>query len=249
MNGYKVIVPNLDRRPDRWKWCVKNLLEQGVPRDKIERFSAFDGLDYKGLPDWQRLFSDSLRAQFGTIPFFLNKKGREGSWAWARTWYTIIKRIADGSDTALVLVDDRAAMFAYGETCRHLEILNRQAHRLAMVQYSCHTGYVRTYRRSIRLDDIPEMQYGLYGCGDSVVLYTPLGARKMLDFINAPTLDGDGIIIYLRNDEYMSVGELRTKHRNPESISIALAVVGDPRGCYSTPEAKPLAQSQFMGDR
>ena len=250
MSEYKVIVPNLDHRPDRWQWCRKVLLEQGVPPGKIERFSAYGVLEFRGYPDWEDRFRKALRDQFGPIPRYLDWKQlpeqRMGDWAWSRTYYSILTQIAGGTDTALVLVDDRSLEFDYNQVCRHLDILNREPFEpLAMIQYISYcnkrTNWILDLRDSDRLRDIPEMQYGLRGPGDAANLYTPLGARRHLDFIDAPKRDEDGMILRVRSKVpagcgHISVADLRRGH--PENITTAFAFCHDTRGCYSTPEAK-----------
>ena len=47
MDSYKVLVPNLARRDDRWLLCAGVLLGQGVPLTHIERFVAHDGAYYR----------------------------------------------------------------------------------------------------------------------------------------------------------------------------------------------------------
>ena len=129
---YKVIVPNLDRRPDRWRCCRGILLEQGTPRDKIERFSAFDMLEFRGLPDSAQRFRESLIGQFGSIPRWLDKESLDGESSWPRTWYTILKEIASGTENVLLLIDDRTPPCTYDVVCRHLEILANEPEPLAI---------------------------------------------------------------------------------------------------------------------
>ena len=240
MNEYKVILPNLDRRPDRWQFSLELLLAQGVPRDKIERFPAFDVLEFRGLPDWQKRIRESISAQFGCVPFFLERKRRDGDWAWSRTWYTILTKIASGSETVLLLVDDILHRFTYDETCQHIELLEKEQNPLAIVNYRCcpyPDGIIRMYTRTEWLDNIPGMMYGLSAVGDACVLYTPLGAQRVLDFIDAPERDEDGFMIHCKNGRYEALRTFR-QGTAPELAAMATVFMKDTRGCYSMPQGR-----------
>ena len=242
MNECKVIVPNLDRRPDRWRWTMATLTAQGVPRNKIERFASFDGLEFLRHPDAVDRMRMVIRDQFGKMPSWLKIAREIREWSWARTWYTIMTRIMRGTEPAIVMVDDTSLSFTYDDICMHLETLGKEEYPLAAIQYKAHNTFIPNCRLTERLSLIPEMQYGFYGVGDSINLYTPLGAQKMLEFIDAPALDCDDMMLFLRRGdrktEYTTIRHMR--RGNSESVSFAFAFAGDPRGCYSTPKAQPL---------
>lgn len=237
---YRVIIPNLDRRPDRWRWCLETLLEQGTPKDSIERFSAFDGTEWSSI---EEAHAKMERLHGGKLPRYLLSRDRLlTNYAWRCTWYTILLKVAKGNDTALVMIDDWSAPFDFETICRHIQILNDQPYPLLMVQYNWHKGTHESSSRRSKLERAPELEIGLRGAGDSAVLFTPPGAQRMIEFTNADKWDGDGIVIYARKGKYRPIREFRCQL--PEYVTFAYALVGDPRGCYSSPDAKLFPRSR-----
>lgn len=230
---YRVIIPNLDRRTDRWRWCLETLLEQRVPKEKIERFSAFDAANWSSIDEAHAEAKEQLGVTI--LPRYLSGGNVYlGNYAWKFTWYTVLLQISRGDEPALLLIDDWAVPFTYDQICRHIEIVNNEACPLAMIQYHWFSHITDGYIVRSRLEQAPELERGFRGPGDGSILFSPLGARRMIDFANAERVEGDDLRWEIKNGVFKRIGGRRS--HTPEGVTAAYSVIGDQCGCYSTPD-------------
>ena len=107
------LVPNLDKRSDRWEHCRHSLISNGVPSANIYRFAALDGLQYLppcGNHQCLSLIEKAAADYVGRLPLCL--RNRIGmylpEYAWLVTWYACLKRISLFCEPEYVclLIDD-----------------------------------------------------------------------------------------------------------------------------------------------
>ena len=107
----RFLIPNLDRRPDRWKCCRESLIERGVPAKNIERLPALDGLEYldkKGDHANLENIKAHVTSRFdGKLPECLenDRKLPLTFYAWNCTWYLGLLKIARQADVVCWMMD------------------------------------------------------------------------------------------------------------------------------------------------
>lgn len=192
MNQYRVIIPNLERREDRWYVCLGALLAQGVNPDLIERFPAHDGLNYES----------SDEARVAALSMFPDSAYLDCKWphtlfyyCWSWTWYEIVSNIANEPDDAipaLVLVDDFMMRQTYHEIREHIRLVYKMDVPFKMIQYG---GNFAENEKHPPKKDLPlingteDLRHGLIGCGDCATLISPIGARDVLESANRHPMD------------------------------------------------------------
>ena len=130
---YKVLSPNLDRRPDRWNVFTDALVAQGTPVEYIERFSSHDGRNYHSMEDAQ---TDALKR--GSSRYLSCARGIDQfNFCWCWSWYDCIAQIAGCSDgyPRLLVIDDCRPVFSYEEICQHLSVFNAEDAPFMIAQY------------------------------------------------------------------------------------------------------------------
>ena len=133
----QIIVPNLDRRPDRWKHCRESLIDHGVPSDNIHRFSALDGLKYLpscGNHQCLSLIEKAAERYVGYLPLCLqNRLGMFlPEYAWLVTWYACLERISnsDEGEYICLLIDDWVLQdICYSQLLDYITILHKVSAR------------------------------------------------------------------------------------------------------------------------
>lgn len=185
MNGYRVISPNLDRRPDRWKVFQEQLLSQGVPADHIERFPSYDGRKYESTG---HAMAHATELYNGNPSHYLatGQKLDKFNWCWNWSWYACLERIAQYTDNVprLFVVDDYSPVFGYHEICGHIDIFTRIHTPFLIAQYGGPNPNSPSRVFNEPLPELPIFQRGLAGNWDICTLYSPAGARCFVDFIN-----------------------------------------------------------------
>ena len=124
----RVIVLNLDRRPDRWQVMSASLARAGIT---AERFSAVDGTNPKVAKEYERYAAKPLVAVSAEIPaikysadLYMNyasqaarvahlegKSGKKaiqsaGAWGYLRSYEAILERSLEEQDETLLVLDD-----------------------------------------------------------------------------------------------------------------------------------------------
>ena len=187
------LIPNLNRRPDRWEWCRESLLSQGVPGDNIIRFPTFDGLCYVASDGDHRnltVLQNALSNHFGCLPLCLRKPVDMvlTQYAWFASWYAMLDRISQMPDNeyACWLMDDYAIHVPYDHLLHFATILSRVAKRAWRTLYAIqlsHYTHPETYR-GLAVTECPRFQYGLSSPDDAAMICTPRGAKWMMHYIN-----------------------------------------------------------------
>ena len=191
MSNYKVVIPNLAGREDRFNLCMGHLLAQGVPPEHIRRFFAHDGKHYtdaKHITNY--VVADlELRHRYGNGRYLTTQwDGWDVySYAWMWTWYEIVDEIAREPDElppTLVLIDDWAMDIEFSVIKDHVSILSKMEMPFCMLQYvhSTSESNEKQSKRDNKRTIIPTIQHGIAGTGDPAMLITPLGARRLIDY-------------------------------------------------------------------
>ncbi len=151
--GFDVMVSNLDRRRDRWLYCLGWLRALGVTEDRIIRFSAHDGKDYDSR--------ESARANAMTMfpsSAYLNCPPNPTSdyYFWNWTWYDMLSHVAlqPCNSHTLVMVDDWVVNVSYNEICQQIARLREECDVLKMVQY------VENNQTPRSMDELPSRKPG-----------------------------------------------------------------------------------------
>ena len=187
MIDFNVIVPNLDRRPDRWYATYGALSALGFPMDKFKRFSAHDHVEYDSLD----AAKEAALKQFPHTPYLIENYVSKGYFCWSWTWYEIMTQIAedpnDGNYT-MVLVDDYRLMVTYYDILEHIQRLSALGGPLKMIQY-CYNFQVPvgetddSFMLGAKVSGT-EFNRGLSHSGDIANLISPIGAREILNVAN-----------------------------------------------------------------
>ena len=178
----QTIVPNLDRRQDRWNDCFDGLQRVGVPRPVITRHSAHDYKEIESYPE------PTLRRQFGSVPAWLN----EGKWnysasnfAWCWTWYEILERISRSTTPNtlyMILIDDMQLLMPYDQLT-HL-ITELAAHHTVNAIFAGRHYREPKEKPIAPIKDNPAFQFGVYAPSDYGTIFSPNGAAAMIQWAN-----------------------------------------------------------------
>lgn len=189
MNLY-VVVPNLDRRPNRWNVCQSLLLQAGTPPENIIRIASKDGSDYGSINEIK------LDAQnyFGTLPEWLEHNPHRNlttEVAWNYTWYICLETISNFSegDYGLLLIDDIKLLVSFSELVTHVARLARK-HPIKMIGISL----CDSIRHRRLIPDTP-FQFGLTTELDTGNIFSPAGARFYQDYANRNCMLDDPLIL------------------------------------------------------
>ena len=176
----KAIVPNLDRRTERWNPCYDKLIQLShFPPSKVQRFSAFDYKEYKTLSSAK----EHATQYFGALPTFLAKEVGVSELCWLFTWYAMIDHISGQSPCQyyMMLVDDCHVTMEYNQLRYSIDLFNDTRHLAAIIQISRNPKRLRCGRLFEALDI---WQYGLCGRTDAGVIVNSIGAKILMDTVN-----------------------------------------------------------------
>lgn len=193
INTIRVIIPNLDRRPDRWECCLNSLRAQNVPEQNIQRFAAVDGLDFvndKGDHGDLTLIDRYMKRRLGAAipPFLANHEPKVlTAYAWKCTWLLAVTSVLQFSDSELacVMIDDHIINIDYAELLGFANSLVNVCFRDG-VPFLC-TQLSQTAKGNHPDRIIPEcttFQRGFATPCDGGILYSAAGARLALDLSN-----------------------------------------------------------------
>ena len=186
---YQVIVPNLERRTDRWLTCLGILIEQGVPLNRIIRFLSYDVANYKGVQDAR----DEASTMHDTPYFRLDMTDHVGVFCCKWTFYSVLRVIADGSIgdeglPTLFIIDDMKMEFNYDQIKHHIDVLSSLESPFRMIQYNRNPiDPSRIYTNFDRpeIKSLPGFQKGIGGPGDWAIMFTSQGARDLLTLMDS----------------------------------------------------------------
>ena len=206
----KVVVPNLDCRPDRWRLCLHLLRELGYPDGEVIRVSAHDGHQY---PDAVTMREDAKTAFGGRLPEYLTSQVNNDpyNYGWHWTWYDMLDLISTMPHTtyALTLIDDYVMKFSHSEVLSHLRCLLDKGDVVNILQYAQTNrpeGHLNT-SRSINTEQPTTIYNKVISSGDQAVLFHPVGASAMLTLAsNFPGRSPEVIFKELALDRYRIPG-------------------------------------------
>lgn len=185
-----VIVPNLDRRSDRWKHVTAHLVERGVPENRIKRFPSFDGRNYISL----FMAQEAARSYFnGELPAYLKRTGAprtatEYCWNW--TWYSILWHISTApidheAPFTLVLIDDHQLLIDYDELVGEISLLLEHGEAPDIIQLSIPNPKHYSYKAGRpAVTPSSRLLRGMGGRSDSGVVMSASGARTLMRCAN-----------------------------------------------------------------
>lgn len=175
----KALVPNLDRRTERWGPCYDKLVNvTGFPPSQIERFSAFDYKNYSSVADAKAHAAEHFN---GLTPFLAQKYRNDISgFCWSFTWQALIKHVASKSSTQyyLVIIDDCMVHMPYNQIRQSLDAFGNSK----IVHLSRNPR--RLLCRPI-FDEFDIWQYGLCGRTDTGYVINSEGASDIFEVSNA----------------------------------------------------------------
>lgn len=178
----QIIVPNLERRTDRWNACFSKLESAGVPRPVITRHSAHDYKEIESYPE------SALRRQFGSVPAWLNEDKwnySASNFAWCWTWYEILEHISrctTPNTLYMILIDDMQLLMPYEQLTHSTTAL--AAHHTVNVIFAGRHWLEPEEKPIVRIKDNPAFQFGLYAPNDSGTIFSPNGATAMIQWAN-----------------------------------------------------------------
>ena len=150
----------------------------GVPRSRIEFFPAKHGLDFESTA--------AVQAEAAADGFeFLNRyhssnPSERNYWALIWNYCAILRSIEQGSDFALVMLDDRLLKMDFERLCHCVKILNRDYPPFHALQL----GWWLSIDSDIEVEPISGfLGRGVRSNGDYATVYSPDGARRMLKSI------------------------------------------------------------------
>lgn len=183
----KIIIPNLDRRRDRWRACAYILSQLRFPASSITRFPSYDGSNHPHA----HAMRHTARAHYdGKLPEYLHGTagGSPTNYGWHWTFYEILNTISQTHATAytLFLVDDISISFNYEQLLSHIHFLLGTGHPVDIIQYSPYnTKRPPLNSKASIIATSPTIIYNdIIRHGDGAVIYSPDGAKEMLAFAN-----------------------------------------------------------------
>ena len=171
----RAIIPNLDRRTERWEPCYEKLTSDAqFPASQIHRFSAFD---YKNYPTLEAAKEHAAR-HFRGLPPLLTQETIISSFCWLFTWYAMMMQIsaAHRDEYFMMLLDDCTVTLTYNQLRHSIDVLNANGEKATVIQLSRNPRKMQCRRM------IPELdiwQYGLCGRSDAGFIVNPVGAAKL----------------------------------------------------------------------
>ena len=186
---YQVIVPNLERRTDRWLTCLGILIGQEVPSNRIIRFLSYDGANYKHVQEAR----DEALAMHDTPYFRMDMTDHVGVFCCKWTFYSILRAIADGivgneELPTLFLIDDMRMKFNYNQIKHQINVLSSLESPFRIIQYNRNPidpSRIYTNFNRPEIESLPGFQKGIGGPGDWATMFTSQGARDLLALIDS----------------------------------------------------------------
>ena len=177
----KAIVPNLDRRTERWCPCYERLLEAGFPPDTVQRFSAFDYKEFVDLDEAQGYMAQI----FDGLPSAISRRDMKlSNFCWLSTWYAMMRRIscAPLGEYWLTILDDHMLTITYNQLRQSIDAFNSDGTPATIIQVTRNPGKLQCRPMIAELDI---WQHGLCGRTDSANILNVDGACTLIRQSNA----------------------------------------------------------------
>ena len=171
---------NLDRRPDRNEWFLKNMEAAGVPMELVERVPAKDWRDYDSVEDTVKAMQkDGFALNFPPVGHWARKgllhPDQRGVAALYFSWSIILHRIINDDKVTLTFLDD-FCLLSWEDLIGSLKCFNDIKFQLIKL----HAGSSPPPHHERRFNDI--FNYGVYGLSDAALIYSPSGANRVFAF-------------------------------------------------------------------
>ena len=225
----KVYVLNLDSQPHRWHTMMATLHMANVPFERIERVTAKDGRHYDNR---EQVLDDMVRDGFDAyirfwrelpadseITFWHEPKNLCVQWG----HLSIIRRIAEKGETALVFEDDtylrNHTLYGIEKRCEMLddfEVLYLYSHDWYLVDKEHRISGYETdqtkFSQALVPTVVPEIFANSYGMGSQIRMWTPAGAERFL--ASRADQQNENWSYYLKVDEQNTSKHLVWKSSN-----------------------------------
>lgn len=175
------VIPNLNRRPERWIPCHQKLLRDAdFPAAQIQRFSAFD---YKDFADLREAKKSAATRFYGLPPALSREDMVSSNFCWLFTWYAMMEQISLGApdEYYLMMLDDCAIHLDYEKLRTSIDVLSKNVAAPVIIQLSRNPRKMQ-HRRMVAALDI--WQYGLCGRTDAGYILSPEGATTIIKRAN-----------------------------------------------------------------
>ncbi len=184
MKPINFIIPNLNRRSDRFAECTRLLKVSNVPDHNIRRFTAHDHLDYNAYAE----ASVAIHNEFGELPAWLCEplwNASKSNFCWNWTWYSILHTISMSNQHHfyVLLVDDIYLQIDYFRLRKLINTLYlpEKHHKFIVFLGHLHPSAEPCHDY---VQHITEFQHGIPGKSDAATLYTTGGAHFMMQQAN-----------------------------------------------------------------
>ena len=174
----QILYMNLDRRPDRKEWFLKEAESAGIPMEIIERVPSKDWKDYIDCEALlEAMQADGFALGVGKSDA---KPMLQGTWACSWTYCVCLKKIIASRKKTLLIQDDMIINMSFKDFLKHLECFSSLQDLWAIQLDSVD---VPELRPNIGIPYNQDWMYGIRGCSDRAVIYTHWGAMRMLGLI------------------------------------------------------------------
>ena len=208
MNDFNVVIPSLERRDDRWYTCLGNLLTRHIPADRISRFIARDGKQYRSVNDAR----EHAIHMFPDCKYLDGEQSSPYTYCWCWTWYEILCQIAkEDNESTLILLDDWGLRINHSQISNHVRCVYNTNYEFKIIQYVNTAPNCKVNPAKPNLPEFTDdLTHEIAGSGDILTLMSPLGAKAFLQ--------------NMENHPMCS----------PEGLFWFFAYEADQSGCYST---------------
>ena len=206
----RILYSNLDRRPDRNEWFLKNMEAAGVPMELVERVPAKDWRDYDSVEDTVKAMQKD--------GFALNVKGRHsilapdfrGLIAYIFTASCMLKKVIDEGRMTLMIQDD-CRLKSWEDLIDCLRPVSRFVENTGSHLQVCQLLYAQTLERNNICEPYGKdgvWEYGIKNAGDAAFICSFWGAEKILAIMQG----GHTILNQIENILYLHFNNYRSIH-------------------------------------
>ena len=202
---YKVLIPNLLKREDRFLFCVGILVGQGHNPLHIEQHIALDGSHFRNSADIAYMAKEQFNNTHpihgsGTYITECYEGWDQWNYSYCYTYYMVWNRIASEPDCAnptITIQDDWQSFLTRDEISKEVTSLCLAENDFHMLQYVGSTCDPKDATPlSHRKTSVPNIQHGIKGSGDQFIVFSPKGARKLVEFADANPQHAPEVLMY-----------------------------------------------------
>ena len=196
----QVVYSNLDRHPERNWYMLGMLTGMGASLDQIVRLRAKDALEYQ---DVASISEAAISDGFDFFDRYLAEEHKTNL-AWFWTYCRSLRYIIESKKTTLLMIDD----FTLRQTFWKIrDLVGSIEEPLKILQIECWFPHEVDGMNFYKLVPPRHMRNynndlfrGLWGAGDSCIVYSPEGAALMLDWISEGRCREPETVIYQHSE-------------------------------------------------